>query len=283
MSLTGSRRIAVALSSTAMLGLSAFALPGTAGAVEIDCDPGDVTYSVTGGTIGWGVKTSFRNYVTGFMAHGHWTLGEGVTFSDANGQFVWPITSGAVNSETSASASGEGSVAFYGHSGAMDLTMSNPTVELDGTEGELKLDYRSKVNGSVDDWYTGAQTTAVKFEVPADLALNESGTVTIASGATIIEDEFVDAMGGFYGPGSEMDPVSASIEITATCAIDPGEGEPGEGEPGEGEPGEGEPGEGEPGDGNGTLPGDDNDDKEDNTGSSAIKAFFKRILGFIGS
>lgn len=253
MSLTGSRRVAVALTSTALMGLSALALPGAAGAAEIDCDPADVTYSVSGGSIKWGVKHSFRSYLAGPIAHGGWDL-TGTTFEGAergaDGQFVWPIANGAASASNAVSASGTGSIRMHGHDGVLDTTLSNPTVVINGTAGEIKVDYRAKKPETFTPtspyvWVEGTQATGATFSLGAAQNFQQTGSVTVNTTNARLSADLDAAMGALYGPGAEVDNVTLVLDITETCTVtDPGEGE--------------EPGDGNPGDGNGTIPGDNN-------------------------
>lgn len=258
MSHLASRSAAVALTSAALVGLSALAIPGAAGADDINCGPEDVTYAVTGGTIEWGVKQSFRNYIKGPIAHGTWVLGEGVTFAGAekgpDGHFEWPLTAATseVASESSATATSAGSVTFSGHDDVLATTLSNPTVEINGTEGSLKLDFRAKEAESFTPnspyvWIEGTQETAVEFSLDAAPDFHGSTTIAITSGATELEEGFAAAMGSVYTAGDPMDPVTLNLNIGATCADESGDG---------GDPGT------DPGDGQ--IPG--TDDEDDNGG-----------------
>lgn len=267
MSLTGSRRLAVALSSTALMGLSALAVPGTAGAAEVDCDPADVTYSVTGGSIKWGFKQSFRSYLTGPIAGGEWTLNGNTAFdgaeTGADGGFVWPVVGGTVDGTDSAIASAaEGdTVHLYGHHGALDTTLSNPTVEINGTEGVLKIDFEGfelDTSGATPVPVSGDQVVAATFDLSEAANFHNAGQVTVTSPTAIIGDDFVPAF-GMYGPGTAVDPVTAVLDITSTCNAEPGDGNPGEGEPGDG-----------------TIPGDNNN-------GGGIFGSLGTILGYIGS
>ncbi len=231
---TASRSAAVALSSAALMGLSALAIPGVAGAADVNCDPATSTYEVTGGSVQWGVKQSFRSYLMGPIAHGGWTVEGGAEFAGAergpDGRFIWPIAkgSGAVTTAGAATASGAGSVTMHGHDDVLGTTLSDPTVAITGTQGELKLDYRAKkaesfTAGSPFVWVEGEQVTAVKFALPAARDFHRDGTTTITTGATTLETGFNEALGGIYEAGSTMDPVTLVLEIAQTCAVDPGD------------------------------------------------------------
>lgn len=273
MSHIASRSGAVALTSAALMGLSALTLPAVAGAADAadTCAPADATYAVEGGTIEWGFKQSFRSYFFGGFAHGAFTPSEGVSFAGnqtgADGRIVWPVASGTVDSATAATASGSGDANFNAHGGAMNTTMSNPTVEIAGTNGVLKIDYEGNAFTSMDpnapaEPISGTQVVAATFDLSSAPDLHTGGQVTLTSGASLIGDDFVPAFSS-YPSGSELDPVKVVLDITSICDS----GEPGE--PGDG----GDNGEG--GDG-GTLPGDD-----DNTGGG-IFGSLSNILGIFG-
>ena len=267
-----SRSGAVALTSAALMGLSGLALPAVATAADATCAPEDATYSVTGGTVEWGVKQTFRSYIKSPVASGDWTPSEGVTFAGVergeDGRFIWPIADGSIASESAATANTEGDVRFTGHHGSLDLTLSNPTVDVDGTTGSLMLDYRSKVNGTDDQWLEGSQAVAATFDLDAALDFHNEGSVTVSTGETALEETFVDAMADFYAAGAPMDPITATITVTSSCED---AGEPGDGGDDNGDGGNG--GDNGGGDDNGTLPGDD----DDNTGGG-----FFGSLGSLG-
>lgn len=236
MSDSRSRSAAVALTSAALLGLSALAVPATAGAADIDCDPSAATYEVTGGSIKWGFKQSFRNYFYNF-AHGTHTLGEGVTFEGANngadGKYVWPVSAGTVEDADSATASGEGSVNFNAHGGVLDTTLSNPTIEINGTSGALKIDWVSNEFTTDEDAdpesQSGEQTVAATFTLPSAADFHRGGQITVTSPVSVIGDDFVPAFAN-YPSGSELDPVTLVLDVTASCTGAPAEpGDPDDG------------------------------------------------------
>lgn len=265
---SASRSGAVALTSAALMGLSALAIPAVAAADDATCAPEDVTYSVTGGTIEWGFKQSFRSYFFGNFAHGVFTPSEGVSFegnqTGADGRIVWPVTSGNVGSATAATAAGSGDANFNAHGGALNTTLSNPTVEVNGTEGVLKLDYEGyefDMSGSTPVPLTGTQVVAATFDLETAPDFHAGGTTTITSGPSTIGDDFVEVFGS-YPSGSALDPVTASLTVTSSCDDS---GEPGGGDNGGG-------------DDNG---GDNGDDGDDNNGGG-IFGSLGNIFGSLG-
>ena len=263
-----SRSGAVALTSAALMGLSGLALPAVATAADATCAPEDATYSVTGGTIEWGYHQPFRTYFFNQFAKGKITPSEGVQFvgepAGADGRIVWPVTDGSVESATSAVASGEGSANFSAHGGALNTTFANPTVEINGTEGVLKLDYTGKAEDGTD--VTQPQAAAANFTVPSAPDFQTAGSMTITADATL-DEQFVPVFGR-YDAGTEVDPVTVKLNITSSCED---AGEPGDGGDDNDDGGNG--GDNGGGGDNGTLPGDD----DDNTGGG-----FFGSLGSLG-
>ena len=99
--------------------------------------------AVEGGTFTWGVKESFRSYISGSIANGEWQVSDGLAYEVPN--FVWSGATGEIDPSTGAgSVSFGGTVHFTGHDGVLDLTLANPTIEFeeDGTVA-LLLDTKS--------------------------------------------------------------------------------------------------------------------------------------------
>ncbi len=86
-------------------------------------DPVAIT---SGAGADWGVKTSFRNYIKGPIAHGSIAVGDGVT-ENADGTFHWPVSGGEYDPATNATVVRFGGfVRFTGHDGALDMRVWNP-------------------------------------------------------------------------------------------------------------------------------------------------------------
>ena len=155
--------------------------------------------ALTKGSLSWGVKASFRSYVTSPIAHGSITT-TGVTASGSG--FVFPQAGNAQLSGGTGTVSYSGSLRFTGHEGVLDLRLSDPQVRIDSaTRGTLLL----RVNGS-----------RVAF---ASLALGSGSSSTDATGAvrytgvpatltTAGASAFTYLGSGFYPAGTALDPVS---------------------------------------------------------------------------
>ncbi|GAA3669178.1 HtaA domain-containing protein [Microbacterium marinilacus] len=131
-------------------------------------------YDVTGGTFDWGFSKVYRDYVPGDIAHGEIIPGDGLIVNE-DGTFRWTVTSGTFAPATGAlDLALAGSVRFTGHSGVMDLTLSDLHVVADGYgSATVRADYRSFIDG---EWLTGDDVAL------ADLSARLGGAVTIDEG-----------------------------------------------------------------------------------------------------
>lgn len=192
----------VAAGLVVALGLLAGPLVGTAQAA-----------TVSGGYLDWGVKQSFRNYITGPIAHGAITTSDGAT-KNADGTFRFPAASGAVDADADTAAlTFTGTVAFTGHDGLLDMTVKDIRVNLTGSGGTLVADVVSKSLSS------GQLTTYddVEFATLADTDLTGTGTVAGTGIGATLTAAGVPAFADFYPAGTALDPVSFSV----TTAADP--------------------------------------------------------------
>jgi hypothetical protein len=181
-----------------------------AGPTAANAAPGDVAAA----TLQWGFKQSFRNYISGPIAHGGWTV-DGV---DDTTPFAW---SGGAGTADQAGATGwvnyGGSIHFTGHEGmgvptgsyALDLTISNVRVQQTSAgAATIVVDTRSN---SLADPLTFVDSLDVPFAtVDLASATNASDATTVAySGApSVLTAEGAAAFSGFYGAGTALDPVA---------------------------------------------------------------------------
>src|SRR5687768_14636705 len=87
------------------------------------------------GFLTWGVKESFRQYVTGPIAHGSISVSGGAT-KNADGTFRFPAAPGG----SATASSFLGAVRFSGHDGKLDLSVANLRIQLTGNSGTLFAD-----------------------------------------------------------------------------------------------------------------------------------------------
>lgn len=191
------RRIVAALVAL-LLAASGTAVLGTevAGAAE------------PGASLTWGVKESFRSYVTGPVADGTVTPGGGVTVDgDA---FVFPAVDGAEGAPDAFAAGFEGSVQFVGHGGALDLTVADVRVEVDGASGTLVADVASK---SLDDEEI-VEYPAVELadlDLTAVTPTEAGGFLTWTGVPATLTGEGEPAFADFYDAGTALDPLTITL------------------------------------------------------------------------
>lgn len=179
--------------------LASLALPASAAAVD---PPVPIT---AGAGADWGVKTSFRNYITGPIAHGTITLGDGAT-RNLDGTFHFPVSGGEYDPDTSATVVRfSGSVHFRGHEGALEMTVANPRVEITPDGAVLIADMASKPNepGAEVTQYPGVEV-AVLDDAAAVPEVGPTATAWPALPAALTTAA-EPAFAGFYSGGTALD------------------------------------------------------------------------------
>jgi hypothetical protein len=170
---------------------------------------------IAGATLSWGVKASFRNYISGPIANGSIVTSGNVV---NNGAFDW---TGGAGSEASGTVGYTGSVHFTGHSGMLDLTISNVRIaKASDAAATIVADVVSKGLGSGEFvTYSGVTFADV------DLASGQRGTtagVTSVSGApATLTAAGAEAFAGFYDAGAELDSVSFSWPVEQAAEPEP--------------------------------------------------------------
>ncbi|WP_327413672.1 HtaA domain-containing protein [Streptomyces sp. NBC_01233] len=157
--------------------------------------------------VDWGVRRTFREYVTGSVGQGEWTLAEGA--QDGGALFRFP----------------QGKGAYDGGKGTLDAAFSG-TVQFTGAHLDLKL---GKVGVKVDngkgvlsaDVTTGGETkNAVPLvEFDAKGLKTEGGLATLTEAPTVLTEGGSQAFNSMYKAGTEMDPVSLAVALDATAKL----------------------------------------------------------------
>ncbi|WP_435209770.1 HtaA domain-containing protein [Streptomyces sp. bgisy034] len=180
---------------------------------------------IADGTLGWGVKQSFRSYVVGGVAKGEITTSGGASQAADNGVFTFTEATGEYDTDAGTlSADFKGAVTFKGHQGqgedgghGLDLTLTGLRVSLDEGVGELTADVTSLGEKTED-----AVLADLKADEP-DLVAQDD--VITADGVTaILTDAGAKAFGGFYPAGTELDPVDLAVALTADAELPDGGG-----------------------------------------------------------
>ncbi|MGW1977419.1 HtaA domain-containing protein [Streptomyces sp. NPDC001889] len=156
---------------------------------------------VRDGAVDWGVRRTFREYVTGSIAQGKWTLTEGA--QDGGALFRFPRGKGTYDAgKQSLNASFAGAVRFTGEH--LDLTLSEVTTEVKDGRGTLSADVASEGRTQKD---VELVTFAAKdFAVKDGLASLTEAPATLTEGGA-------KAFGSMYKAGTAMDPVSLAVAV----------------------------------------------------------------------
>ncbi len=140
-------------------------------------------------TLSWGVKSSFRSYITGGIAKGSVSGG-------------WGYGSGSFNSAGIGTVSFPGSMHFSGHDGILNLTISNVRVKSSGSSGTLVADVRSSDMEGNKSSYGSVSFATLNFSSVGANGGRASATLT-AAGAK--------AFAGFYSAGASLDSLTVNI------------------------------------------------------------------------
>ncbi|WP_165985954.1 HtaA domain-containing protein, partial [Streptomyces sp. YIM 98790] len=167
--------------------------------------------AVVDGTLDWGVKESFRTYVTGPVAGGGVELSGGAA-GNGDGGYRFPDGQGEFNAEDDAlTAAFAGSVRFVGHEKAegeyeLDLTFSGLAVELNGTGGTLFADVTAAGQRSED-------VPVAELGVPAGPLTPSGELILLRDVPAVLTEEGAEAFGGFYRAGDTLDPVTVAVAL----------------------------------------------------------------------
>ncbi|MFI9206991.1 HtaA domain-containing protein [Streptomyces sp. NPDC053253] len=188
--------------------------PATPSTTKPATTPSPTASSATAGTSGlrtaavdWGVRRTFREYVTGAIAQGKWTLADGA--QDGGALFRFPAGKGTYDAkEQSLDASFAGGVRFTG--AHLDLTLAGVTAKVTGGKGTLSADVTSA--GTTTKAVPLVTFTARDFAPKNGLAAVTEAPATLTEGGA-------KAFGGMYKAGTAMDPVSLAVTVDAAAKL----------------------------------------------------------------
>ncbi|GAA1822050.1 HtaA domain-containing protein [Nesterenkonia flava] len=166
-------------------------------------------YEISGGTLSWGLRESFRSYIQGGIARGDWTL-NGISYS--GGAYQWGGGTGSFNTENgTGAASFGGGVHFTGHNGVLDFHMSNPRIEVTGPNSAVL--YVDAVSDDMDG--VTHNLPGVAFATISGPISTSGGTVSASGAAVNLTAEGAVAFAGFYEAGEPLDPISFTLPLGA--------------------------------------------------------------------
>lgn len=183
------------------------------------------TRYVVDGALDWGVRASFRSYITGPIAQGAIDTGEGATV-DEDGAFSFPAASGQVDGDR-VDAAFDGVVHFTGHRDtdgvpALDMRISDLRVEVDGQDGTLVADVASR--GLEDGELTTYDDVAfAALDLSAVSPTPVEGGVRYAGIPATLTDEGAPAFADFYPAGDPLDALTVTLVLSDDDPGGPGE------------------------------------------------------------
>jgi Htaa len=177
------------------------------------------TIPIKGGEVDWGIKASFRSYIKSPIAAGKIELSGGAVEA-ADGTYKFPVESGTYDLMTHATTvQTRGAVHFTGHySGevpALDMTVADPRVVLEGETGAVFADIACKsleTSEMVD--YPGVEFATLDTSAVAPSF--EGKAVSLAGIPAKLTAAGAEAFAGFYTAGTALDPVGVVASFDPT-------------------------------------------------------------------
>ncbi|MFF7605462.1 HtaA domain-containing protein [Streptomyces parvulus] len=162
--------------------------------------------AVKDGAVDWGVRRTFREYVTGDIADGEWTLSAGA--QDGGALFRFPGGTGTFE-DGGLTAAFKGAVRFTGAHG-LDLKLSAVRVTVEDGRGTLYADVAS---AGLD----ARKVPLVTFTAKGLKAVG--GVVKVTEAPAKLTARGAEAFGGMYPAGTAMDPLSLAVALTAGAEL----------------------------------------------------------------
>ncbi|MFD5424573.1 HtaA domain-containing protein [Streptomyces sp. NPDC127084] len=157
--------------------------------------------------VDWGIRRTFREYVTGPIAKGSWVLGAGA--QNGGALFRFPRGKGTYDpGGQTLDADFTGTVRFTGT--GLDLTLGRIAVTVRGGRGSLSADVRR-------DGRTDRAVPLITFPV-RDFAA-KSGLAVVTEAPATLTAEGAKAFGSLYKAGTAMDPVSLAVALDAQTRL----------------------------------------------------------------
>ncbi|MEU5342648.1 HtaA domain-containing protein [Streptomyces sp. NPDC020766] len=179
---------------------------------------------IENGAVDWGVRRTFREYVTGSIAKGEWKLTDGA--EDGGALFRFPEGSGTYDEKKQTlDATFAGAVRFTGEQG-LDLKLGALRAQVtDDGKGTLYADVTSaggaggagRTNGTDKADGTTKKVPLVTFT--AKDFKPKDGLAQVTEAPTKLTADGAKAFGGMYKAGTEMDPVSLAVALTDSARL----------------------------------------------------------------
>ncbi|MFC5724032.1 HtaA domain-containing protein [Streptomyces gamaensis] len=163
----------------------------------------------TGAAVDWGVRRTFREYVTGPIAQGSWKLADGA--QDGGALFRFPDGKGRYDADAKTlDAAFTGTLRFTGNH--LDLALGQVKVAVKDGKGVLSADVTQ--GGGTEQ-----AVPLVTFDA-ANLA-EKDGLAAVSEAPARLTAQGAKAFGGVYQEGADMDPVSLAVPLDSKAKLPP--------------------------------------------------------------
>ena len=231
MSMSHNAKRSWAFLASAAVGLSGIAAtpalanqPAPTAQIVSEQAPAAASQSLQDASVDWGVKSSFRKYITGPVAGGSQEL-TGAT-SNADGSYHFTAAEGTVEADGSYHVKFTGSsVKYTGHHGVLEVTISDLELVIKDGQGSLYANINERpYNGNTTPNPPVQHDHTLIGTFDASSLKNEGGQLTLAaSDATKVKlsAEATSVFAGFYQAGQELDALAFSAKLVTKQAPAP--------------------------------------------------------------
>ena len=231
MSMSHNAKRSWAFLASAAVGLSGIAAtpalanqPAPTAQIVSEQAPAAASQSLQDASVDWGVKSSFRRYITGPVAGGSQEL-TGAT-SNADGSYHFTAAEGTVEADGSYHVKFTGSrVKYTGHHGVLEVTISDLQLVIKDGQGSLYANISERpYNGNTTPNPPVQHDHTLIGTFDASSLKNEGGQLTLAaSDATKVKlsTEATSVFAGFYQAGQELDALAFSAKLVTKQAPAP--------------------------------------------------------------
>ncbi|AWZ07964.1 MULTISPECIES: HtaA domain-containing protein [unclassified Streptomyces] len=161
----------------------------------------------TDAAVDWGVRRTFREYVSGSIGQGKWELAEGA--QDGGALFRFPQGKGVYDGgKGTLDAAFAGSVHFTG--AHLDLKLTKFTAKVENGKGVLSADVTSGAD-------TKPAVPLVEFDAKG--LKTEGGLATLTEAPATLTEGGAQAFNSMYKAGTEMDPVSLAVVLDGAAKL----------------------------------------------------------------
>ncbi|MGI5350489.1 HtaA domain-containing protein [Streptomyces sp. CA-250714] len=157
----------------------------------------------TEAAVDWGVRRTFREYVTGSITKGRWKLTDGA--QDGGALFRFPAGKGTYDREKGTlNADFDGAVRFTGK--RLDLRLASLSVRIADGKGTLSADVTRNDR-------TIRQQPLITFPAAKNVLKPQDGLVRLSEVRSELTAQGAKAFDGMYAEGTRMDPVSLAVAL----------------------------------------------------------------------